>query len=153
MSHGRSVPSQLLAAMPHVLVEYTADESILRGRDARWYPDVATIVVRDGVRGTRWHDAMLHELGHVMLGHPGCCGTDFYDQRREAEADAFAAVHAIPDLREMARQLGAASSYAHAARNLGTCYDLLEVRLANLTTAERDLVDEVVWNIHESIGA
>jgi hypothetical protein len=27
------------------------------------------------------------------------------------------------------------------------------VRLANLTTAERDLVDQLVWNIHESIGA
>lgn len=147
------MPSQLLAAMPHVRVDYTRDEAILRGRDGRWFPDVATIVVRDGLRGTRWHDAMLHELGHVMLGHPGECGNEFYDQRNELEADAFAALHAIPNLQEMARQLACAGSYAHAARNLGTCYDLLEVRLANLTTDERDVVDAIVWNIHEGIGA
>jgi hypothetical protein len=153
MSQGRSVPSALLATMPQVLVEYTTDDDILCGREARWFPDVATIAVRTGLRGTRWHDAMLHELGHVMLGHPAACGDDFYDQRVEAEADAFAAKHAIPDLQEMARQLGTAGSYAHAARNLGTCYDLLEVRLANLTTQERELVEDLVWNIHEGIGA
>jgi len=153
MTYGRSVPSQLLAAMPHVRVEYTTDDEILHGRDARWFADVATIVVREGLRGTKWHDAMLHELGHVMLGHTGECGDELYDQRNEAEADAFAAVHAIPDVTEMARQLASAGSYAHAARNLGTCYDLLEVRLANLTTPERDVVDAIVWNIHEGIGA
>jgi hypothetical protein len=153
MTYGRSVPSLLLATMPHVTVGYTSDDDILRGRDARWFPDAATIAVREGLRGTRWHDAMLHELGHVVLGHPATCGNELYDQRNEAEADAFAAMHAIPDLQEMACQLGTAGSYAHAARNLGTCFDLLEVRLANLTTAERDEVEAIVWNIHEGIGA
>jgi hypothetical protein len=153
MTYGRSVPSQLLATMPHVTVVYTADDDVLAGRDAGWFPAVATIAVREGLRGTRWHDAMLHELGHVVLGHPAACGNEFYDQRNEAEADAFAAVHAIPDLREMARQLACAASYAHAARNLGTCYDLLEARLVNLTTDERDEVEAIVWNIHEGIGA
>lgn len=148
-----SIPSQLLLSMPHVEVVYTDDNDILRGRDARWFPESVTIAMRVGLRGTRWHDVMLHELGHVVLGHPGECGNEFYDQRNEAEADAFAAVHAIPDLQEMAKQLGCSSTYAHAARNLGTCYDLLEVRLMNLTTTEREAVEAIVWNIHEGVGA
>lgn len=153
MTSGRSIPSQLLAAMPHVTVVHTDDDDVLCGRDARWFPESYTIAMRDGLRGTRWHDVILHELGHVVMGHPASCGNDFFDLRNELEADVFAATHAIPDLREMARQLGTAASYAHAARNLGTCYDYLEVRLSNLTTAERDEVDAIVWNIHESIGA
>lgn len=153
MTSGRSVPSQLLAAMPHVEVVYTSDDDVLRGRDARWFADVMTIAVRAGLRGTRWHDVMLHELGHVVLGHPSTCHNDFYDHRNELEADAFAAVHAIPCLDELGLQLATASTYGHAARNLGTCLDLLEVRLANLTSREREQVDGVVWSIHEGRGA
>lgn len=153
MTYGRSVPSQLLASMPHVKVVYTRDEGILRGRDARWFADEFTIVAREGLRGTRWHDEMLHELGHVVLGHPSTCDNAFYDQRNELEADAFAAVHAIPNLDVMAIELATAATYGHAARNIGTCLDLLEVRLANLTSQERELVDGIVWSVHEGRGA
>ncbi len=153
MTSGTSAASVLLATMPHVTIVYTSDEAILKGRDAQWYPDAWTIAMREGITGWRWLDLVLHELGHIVLGHPATCGNDFYDQRNEAEADLFAAVHRLPDLRAVGVEIATTRTHAHAARNLRTCHDYLEVRLANLTPEEHAFVDGIVWSVHEGRGA
>lgn len=143
----------LLAAIPDVEVVYTRDDAVLRGRLARWFPRVRTIAFHADARGKAWRCSAVHEIGHVVLGHPAACGNEFFDHQNEIEADKWAARVLLPNLAAVATEIASAASYGQAAYNLGVILDLLEVRLHNLSPDERKYVSRRVWNVHESVGA
>lgn len=145
--------ARAMLAKQDVSVIYTRNQRVLRGRNARWYPDRRVIAMHADLRGKRWRCSLMHELGHVVLNHPAACGNDFFDQRLEAEADEFAARVLLPDLDLVGTELATCGSYGHAATTLGVILDLLEVRLKTLTETERTYLNRAVWSIHEGVGA
>ena len=93
----------LQKAFPKLRLRIVANDMILRG-EARAYPTSWIIKIRQGVLdgllrgdpGARW--TLAHELGHVLLQHPGrpfrdrCAATDVI----EREAHTFAAEFLAP---------------------------------------------------------
>jgi len=143
----------ILAQLPDIDVVYTRDDSILRGRRARWFPRLRTIYIDGGLLKMVARCSLMHELAHVILDHQGSCNHTFYDQRVELEADRFAARLLLPDLDELAIELATTSHHGHAARNLRVTLDMLEVRLGSLTTHEHRYLSKRVWSVHDSVGA
>lgn len=143
---------EMLASRPEVTIVYTRDDAVLKGRDARWFPRVDTIAMHGDLRGLSWRCAIMHELGHVVLGHPAGCDNAFYDQRNEMAADEFAARHLLPDLDAIGREIATTTTHGHAARNLGVILDLLEVRLKTLDEDEHRQIDRIVYAIQEGRG-
>lgn len=143
----------LLASIPDVRVVYTRDDAVLKGRLARWFPNVRTIAFHADARGKAWRCSAVHEIAHAVLGHPAACGNDFFDNQNEIDADKWAARVLLPDVDAVATEIASAASYGEAAYNLGVILDILEVRLQHLTPMERSRVNRRVWNVHEGSGA
>lgn len=146
-------PWALLAQMPDVELQWTSDQAVLKGRRARWFPRPRIIVMDKALKRRTARCSLAHEIAHVVLEHPAACDNRFFDQRRELEADRFAARFLLPDLAEVARELATASTYGHAAANLHVTLDMLEARLADLAPREHRLVSDLVCGVHEGIGA
>lgn len=144
----------LVEALPGVRLAFTADERVLDGARARWFPDDRVIVVDSRVRRLKSRCSVAHEIGHIVLGHEGGCGDDAnpYDYRNELAADEFAARLLLDDLTELIVQLATTSNHGHAASNLNVTLDIFEARLGCLDPGEAAMVDEIVREIQEGVG-
>lgn len=146
-------PYTLLSQMPDVQLVWTADPNVLKGRRARWFPRSRHIAIDSRLRRLKSRCSLAHELGHVVLEHPTACGTDFFDNRVELEADHFAARLLLSDLQQLGTELATTCNHGHAAANLNVTLDMLETRLAGLSAIEQKRLGRIVWSIHEGIGA
>lgn len=146
-------PWSVLASLPDVRLEWTEDQEVLEGRRARWFPGHRVIVIDSRLKRLKARCSLAHELGHVVLEHPTPCGSEFFDNRVEVEADQFAARLLLPDLDLLGIELATSVHHGHAASNLNVTRDILEARLAGLREDESRHLRRIVWDVHEGRGA
>ena len=108
-----------------------------------WCPGEQVILLDDRLGRREARCVLAHELGHVALGHcglPDVAGAERLAVRTETQADRWAARRLVP-LRSLARTLRLFPDDAPAAAaELDVTTDVLQVRLASLTDAERTVL-------------
>lgn len=146
-------PYDLLAVMPAVQLVWTSNQAVLQGRRARWFPTEGAIAIDSRLRRLKARCSLAHELAHVVLGD--ACGGDggLYDDRRERQADEFAARLLLSDLDELARTISITCTDGHAARELNVTLDLYRTRLETLDQDEHAYIDAHVLSVHDGWGA
>ena len=145
-------PYTILDRLPEISIRPTADDRALKGRRARWFPHRRLILVDSRIRRLVQRCSLMHEIGHVVLGHGASCGDNLYDYRLELAADEWAARTLLDDLPKLIVELATTCTHGHAANNLNVTLDVLETRLTTMDPGEAALVDELVREIQESGG-
>lgn len=133
---GRYSPWRHLRSLVHVRLDFTDDDQLLDGADARYYATVERILMdrRLGLQVDR-RCVLAHELGHAEHGDLPC-GDDRYDARQESRVEQWAARKLI-ELPALADALRWSDDPHEVADALWVTEDLLEVRLNHLHPSER----------------
>lgn len=132
----RYSPWRHLRSLVHLHLEFTDDDELLDGADARYYATVDRLLMdkRLGLQVER-RCVLAHELAHAVRGDLPC-GEAVLDARQEAFVEQWAArklIH-LDDLADALRWSRQADEVAEA---LWVTVDLLEVRMRHLHPAER----------------
>lgn len=133
---GRYSPWRHLRSLADVGLEFTDDEALLDGADARYFHTVRRVLMdrRIDLQVER-RCTLAHELGHAVRGDLPC-GDDRADDRQEAAVEQWAARQLI-ELPALAEALKWSDDPAEVADELWVTPDLLEVRISHLHPSER----------------
>lgn len=133
---GRYNPWRHLRSLPDVELEFTDDERVLDGADARYFDTIQRIVIDRRIETqVERRCVAVHELGHA-LRRDLPCGDDRADDRQEAAVDQWAARQLIT-LEALADALKWSDDREEVAEELWVTVDLLDVRLSHLHPSER----------------
>jgi hypothetical protein len=132
----RYSPWRHLRALGHVRLDFTDDDRLLDGADARYYATVDRLIMdrRLGLQVDR-RCVLAHELGHAVRGDLPC-GEGVLDARQEAFVDQWAARRLI-ELPALADALAWSRQPDEVADALWVTPAVLEVRMRHLYPAER----------------
>lgn len=132
----RYSPWRHLRSLVHLHLDFTDDDELLDGADARYYATVDRLLMdkRLDLQVDR-RCILAHELAHAIRGDLPC-GEATLDARQEAWVEQWAArkLIALDDLADALRWSRQADEVAEA---LWVTVDLLEVRMRHLHPAER----------------
>lgn len=133
---GRYSPWRHLRSLTHVRLDFTDDDRLLDGADARYYATVDRMLMdrRLDLQVER-RCALAHELGHALRGDLPC-GDDVLDARQEALVEQWAARKLI-DLHALADALKWSDDPSEIADALWVTVELIMVRVQHLHPAER----------------
>lgn len=133
---GRYSPWRHLRSLVHVRLDFTDDDDLLDGAEARYYATVDRIIMDRRLETQRERRSVLtHELGHQARGDLPC-GDDRLDERQECAVDQWAARQLI-ELPALADALKWSDDPDEVAECLWVTERLLWVRLNHLHPAER----------------
>lgn len=133
---GRYSPWRHLRSLVHLRLDFTDDDDLLDGADARYFHTVGRLVMdkRLDTQVAR-RSVLAHELGHAVRGDLPC-GSDLLDARQECAVDRWAARQLI-ELPALADALRWSDDPDEVAAELWVERELLEVRLRHLHPSER----------------
>lgn len=132
----RYSPWRHLRSLAHLRLDFTDDDQLLDGADARYYATVNRLLMdrRLELQVDR-RCVLAHELGHAVRGDLPC-GDQVLDIRQEAVVEQWAAQKLI-ELPSLADAMRWSSDPHEVADELWVTVDLLRVRLAHLHPSEK----------------
>lgn len=132
----RYSPWRHLRSLVHLHLDFTDDDELLDGADARYYATVDRLLMdkRLNLQVER-RCVLAHELAHAVRGDLPC-GEAVLDARQEAFVEQWAARKLIA-LDDLADALRWSRQADEVAETLWVTVDLLEVRMRHLHPAER----------------
>lgn len=139
----RYSPWRHLRSLVHTRLDFTDDDRLLDGADARYYATVDRMIMdkRLDLQVDR-RCALAHELGHAMRGDLPC-GEEILDARQEAHVEQWAARRLIT-LDALADALLWSDQADEIADHLWVTVTLLEVRVKHLHPSERAYIASVL---------
>lgn len=131
----RYSPWRHLRSLVHLRLDFTDDDHLLDGADARYYATIDRILMdRRLETQVERRSVLAHELGHAIRGDLPC-GDETLDARQEALVEQWAARKLI-DLPALADALRWSDDPDEVAETLWVTPELLEARLRHLHPSE-----------------
>lgn len=131
----RYSPWRHLRSLVHLRLDFTDDDDLLDGADARYYATVDRILMDARLETqVERRSVLAHELGHALRGDLPC-GDDALDVRQEGVVQQWAARKMI-DLSALADALQWSDDPEEVAEALWVTPELLEVRVRHLHPSE-----------------
>lgn len=139
----RYSPWRHLRSLVHVRLDFTDDDHLLDGADARYYATVDRMLMDKRLdTQVERRSILAHELGHA-LRRDLPCGDDVLDARQECAVDQWAARKLI-DLPALVDALKWSDDPEEVADALWVTRELLDVRVRHLHPSERAWVQRAL---------